>query len=456
VIGRRIVRGTRVVLALLVAATLLDASPVRAQDDGDAPTLAGFQGSAAASGLHAFYNPEGILPLPPPVDIGAPDALATIASGPSTFARASVADPGDLLYSPDALLSLFDASYPSGTIPPYPFRIAATSGLGEPVADSNPAPGLSAHVEVGDGSSTARANTPAVDVPAVATFGSMSALATTKTDGSTVTVHSVSRMGNLNVLGLLTIESIITDLTATSSGGETELAGGTSIVGAKVAGQPVTIDDKGVHQAPGTPSLLGGVLAPLFGSVNDLLEQVGVHITVGAPVEMSGGREGQLAASGLRIGLELSRQTLPGLAALLDSIPPIDNPIPGAPSIEDLLVVAQARHLVAIEVGRGVVSLAARTSGAVFTPTDEVPLPSFDGTGSTPTFDLPPVSGPTPTTAPAPVGASESAPIPAGAGVGALVLLALLALPFLGERIAWISTSVLAGDGAESCKWEGR
>ncbi len=227
--------------------------------------------------------------------------------------------------------------------------------------------------------------------------------------------------------------------------------------GPRSRGQPVTIDAEGVHQAPGTPSLLGGVLAPLFGSVNDLLEQVGIHITVGAPVEMSGGREGQLAASGLRIHLELSRQTLPGLAALLDSIPPIDNPVPGAPSIEDLLVVAQARHLVSIEVGRGVVSLAARTSGAVFfTPTDEVPLPSFDGTGSMPTFDLPPVSGPAPTTAPTPVGATESAPIPAGAGVGALVLLALLALPFVGERIAWICTSVLAGDGAESCTWEGR
>lgn len=454
--GRRALRAVRLVLALLVAATLVDVAPARAQDDG-APALAGYQGSAAASGLHAYYNPAGVLPLPPPVDIGAPDALATIASGPSTFARASVLDPGDLLYSPDALLALFSSEYPAGTIPPYPFRVSATSGLGEPVAESNPAPGLSARVEVGDGTSSARATTAAVDAPAVATVGSMSSVATTTTDGSQVTVHATSRIGNVNVLGLVTIESVVTDLIATSTGGEPELTGGTTVVGAKVAGQPVTIDADGVHQAPGSSPLLGGVLAPLFGNLNDLLEQVGLHITVAGPVELEGGKEGQLASAGLRIDLELSRTTLPALAALLDSIPPTENPLPGAPSIEDLLVVAQARHLVAIEMGRGVVSLAARTSGAVLPPSTDVSLgPSFDVPGVTPGIDLPGVPTASPPLVDAPVGSREPARVPVGAGVGALVLLALLALPFIGERIAWICTSVLAAAGAETCMREGR
>ena len=97
------------------------ARPTRKTRRPPAPTAVGaFEGTAQASGLRAVYNPEGILPIPPPVDLSAPDALATIASGPSTFARASVADPGDLLANPDALLVQASPSYPAGAIPPVP------------------------------------------------------------------------------------------------------------------------------------------------------------------------------------------------------------------------------------------------------------------------------------------------------------------------------------------------
>jgi hypothetical protein len=100
-----------------VAAAFLEGAPSGAQTAG---TLGGYQGTAASSGVHAFYNLGNILPTPPPVDLAVPDTLATIASGPSTFARASVADPGDLLANPDVVLSLASAAYPAGTLPPNP------------------------------------------------------------------------------------------------------------------------------------------------------------------------------------------------------------------------------------------------------------------------------------------------------------------------------------------------
>jgi len=126
----------RVGLGLVAAATLLPAGAFPGKAKASSPTLGGYTGSAAASGLHVFYNPEGLLPVAAPVDVGIPDALATITTGPSTFARASVADPGDLLVNPDALITLGFAQWKPGTLPPYPYRVNATSGSKTPTGES--------------------------------------------------------------------------------------------------------------------------------------------------------------------------------------------------------------------------------------------------------------------------------------------------------------------------------
>jgi len=453
----RVLRGVRLVLGLLVAGSLL--GPAASSDAQDAPptTLGGFQGTAAASGVHVFYNPEGLLPLPPPVDVGAPDALSTIASGPQTYARSSVLDPGDLLANPDAILAVASAAYPAGTLPAYPFRISAQSGFGAPVAESNPAPGLNARVSATDTGSTAQATTPAINVPAIATVGSMSATTTTHTDGATVTVTSHSQIAGFNLLGLVTIDSVVTELSATSDGTETTFSGGTQVVGASLFGVPVSIDADGIHQAPGTPPLLQGVLGPLVSSLNEVLVNAGIRITVAGPVEVAGEAAGRRGSDGLKIDLSLSPQNVPALADLLESLPPIENPLPGAPSIEDLLFAAQTRQLAAIQLARGLVVLEARP-GATFDAT----VPSAGGTlpgfsPSVPTFDLPTTPVPSAPLAPSsPTGTSEEPYIPAGVGVGGLVLLALLASPFVGDLLGRLSMAVLAADGTTPCTWEER
>jgi hypothetical protein len=469
-VGRRVVVGLRVVLGLVVVASFLDVGPVRAQDaDGGAgggatETLAGYQGSAAASGVHVFYNPEGVLPIPPPVDLGVPDALATIASGPSTFARASVADPGDLLNSPAALFGLLAPGGPGDAIPPYPYRITATSGVGQPDVTSNPAPGLTARVRVSDGGSVAQSSVGVADAPAIATVGAARSLASTDVQDGKVTVHARTEVAGLDLLGILKVESITTDLTATSTGGRTELSGGTKIGGATVLGQAVTIDEGGVTLAPGSSPLLGGVLGPLVGSVDQLLKQVGITVSVAGPVSLDGGSDGQLSSTGLRIDLALNRTTFPALTALLDSLPPLDSPVPGLPSIDDLLVVAQANHVASLELGRGVVSLAGSSAGDA--GDDGAPVDLGGGTDAGGSFDVPSstdgsfaVTPTSPGGVSAPIGSTggraASTTVPQGAGVGALVLLAILAVPFIGERLAWICTSVLGAGGAERCTWEG-
>lgn len=441
----------------LVACVLLGVPPV-ADAQTAAPSLGGFQGTAAASGLQVEYTPQGALPIPSLVDIGSPDAVATISSGPATFAQASILDPGDLLANPDALLTLLSSDYPSGTVPAYPYRIAANSGFGEPAAESTAAPGLTSSVRAESAGSTARASAPAAQA-VVANIGSLSALATTRTDGSSVTVHAVSKASNVVVAGLIAFDSIVTDLTATSKGAETTLTGGTKLTGAKIAGRAVTIDGNGVHLAKSAlplPKALGK-------SLNTALKRAGIEITLAAPVPSSSPTSGRLASGGLRIDFKNSSRSVPALAALFDAIPTIPSPVPGAPSPDDLLVALQVNNVAGVEFGRGLVSLTGRVAAA---PLDEV-LPDVSDLGADlGGFDLTPIpsvgsllpsGGLAPSLRPTrPVGSTTAPVSPFGAGIGGLLLVALLLQPFLGKALAQLSQGVLGSGGADECPWEGQ
>lgn len=438
----RTLAAARAALGLVVASTLLGGSdPARAQST---PTLSGFSGSAAASGLHVEYNPEGLLPTGSPVDLNAPDALATIASGPTTFARAGVADPGDLLANPDALLVAASPDYPQGSIPPWPFRVTAGSGVGAPVAESNPAPGLRARATAEGGTSSAEAHAPAVSVPAVVTIGSMAAYADTVTDGSSVTVHSRAEISGIDILGVIHIESIVTELTATTTGPETTLDGGTVVTGASIGGEPVEIDDEGIRAA--------GI------DLNSVLEPLGITVTLPGPTEEQGTTSGRLASNGLRIQIAATGSSVPGASDVLAGLPPFDPVVPGAPSPEDLIAAARANHVSTIELGRGVVSLTARQP----TPPSASPLVPSSPAAAAPRQVALPSSSPaapiTPTVAP-PAANPALAPVAPVAsvatGIGALAALLLLLQPFIGDRLARIAVAQLATD-QEGCPWERR
>ena len=248
---RRALSFAAVLGVVLVWGTGADAQ-VRAQ----ASDLGGIRGSAASSGLHVVYAPKGLLPTGPPVDLGSPDTLATITTGPVTFARAGIAYPGDLLANPDALLSQASAKYPTGTIPAWPFRITASSAVGEPVVEQNPAPGLTSRAEAHEDSSRSVASMPGAEGGSVASFGTVTSESTTKTDGALVIAHAKVRAAGFNLLNLVKIDSIVSDFTGTSDAVTAKLTGVTTITGATVMGRKVTIDSDGVHaQAKNAPDL---------------------------------------------------------------------------------------------------------------------------------------------------------------------------------------------------------
>src|SRR3546814_17449996 len=86
---------------------------------------------------------------------------------------------------------------------------------------------------------------PNLSAPAVLTAGTLASTATTTFDGSTVTVHARSELSGLDLAGLVKIESVVTDLTATTDGEHTTLSGGTVVTGAEPLGQAITTAAEG-------------------------------------------------------------------------------------------------------------------------------------------------------------------------------------------------------------------
>jgi hypothetical protein len=477
-VRRRWLRPLRVVLGLYVVASVLPSDPAEAQAAGE---LGAVNGSSAASGIHGYYTPEGLLPTAAVLDLGVPDALTTISAGPATYARASVADPGDLLANPDALLAQGAPGYDPGTLPPYPYRAAASSSSGEPVVESSPTPGLAARAQAEATASSATATMPSIQGAAIVDVGTTAATTTTSTDGSTVTVTARSEIAGFDLLGgLLHIDSLVIDLSATSDGVTTATSGQTTVSGVSVAGLAATIDDTGVHLEQGAGStqttaagglldgvnqVLDDVLGTGVGDLNELLAAAGVQISLVQPEEAGSGTNRELVASGLRIDLDLATANAPALDQLLDSLPFVPPIAPGAPGLSDLIVLARTHQVVGYELGRARVALDARQrpdpparpsapiAGGTPTPggpTASAAFPRTPAASSPLTLAPPPVARTTDTASPA----VAPGGIPLGAGIGALALIGLMVAPFVGDRFAAASGWLLPGSSAERCPLE--
>jgi hypothetical protein len=278
-------------------------------------------------------------------------------------------------------------------------------------------------------------------------------LSTTHTDGSSAVVHSVTKTTDFELLaGLLSIDSIVTDLTATTDSHEPKLQGGTRIVGATMKGRKVTIDSDGVHaQGKGAPD------------VNKLLTAAGIKIYVVDPQKVVAGSAGQLTSAGLRVDLALSSRSYPAIDALFNKLPPVPPLAPGVPGVADAIVLARTHHLVGLQLGAGAVSIDARP-GFTF----DAPVPSLtDDTlapGLVSGFDALAPSSPSslsPGVAlPATPAAATAAPVkvkfPFGEGVAGLLLLALIASPILGYRLTTAMGSMLGATSAADCTEEQR
>jgi hypothetical protein len=283
-----------------------------------------------------------------------------------------------------------------------------------------------------------------------------------------------SEVKNVNILGILTIESVVTDMVANSNGNDAGTNGVTTATGVKFLGLDATLDADGLHLGPqaGQPSpapspldpILGGLglgqlndaLKPVAdavsqlitatvganGSVNDLLKDAGISIKVLSPLETRSGAQAHRTANGVLVEINYNGKTAPLVSTLLAAVPsdqlPSDSLIPQIPlntSPQALFNLLKETYITDLALAPGDVAVQA-SPPFVFSPISKSgtsgTLGSTSGTGgTTPGFSAAAPRLGTPGTSGTPGSVVDALPISLNASpyaVGlALVLLALTA-----------------------------
>ena len=353
------------VVGFLVAGTGVNGTTARAQTGDLASQFGGYTLASRGNGFLMSFDSPHLLPVASPLfEIGLPEAQATGSNGPSGYALASLAYPGSVVANLPAVLAQGGANVP---LPSYPARQESFFPAGPADARQQVATATMAAATTADASDGV-ADYDGTDLQSFFSMGSVTVRAHTGIEQGQVVSRIHSEISNINILGVVTIASVVTDLVANSNGVDAASDGTTTVSGVKVLGLDATIDADGVHvgtMPPGQPSAPPGVLDPILngaglgqladslkpiaqalsslvtstvgatGTVNDLLQQGGISLKVLQPVSTKNGGQAQRTANGLLIEITYNGKTAPLVSQLLAAVPsdqlPTDPLVPGVP-----------------------------------------------------------------------------------------------------------------------------
>jgi hypothetical protein len=419
VLGGRTATGR--LLGLALAAGLLGlgtgAPAVLAQPDGTAraegtaPTgdqlFGGYSLTARANPVQLTYDSPGLFPVSPIFQLSIPEALATLSSGPSGYALASLAFPGPLVADLGTVIALAAEEAPD--IPGYPIRQEAFFPAGPTEAEQGNEDGTVMRAVTDATSSTALARYGGLVAPPVVTAGNVVSHSRSSIEDGRAVTRARAEITDLSVLGgILTIESVVTDLVAVNNGEEAASDGDTVVSGVRFLGLAATLDERGLLLAevpvadegplaglPGvgpaaealSPAtaplndLLQGVLDQGAPSLNGLLEQAGISVAVLDPTEEIADGSVTRSAAGLQIDVRYVGRDQQGLNDLVNALPPdLRQSLGPLPNPVNLLV---ETHLMTLAVGTASVS---STASPLF---EMGPLP-FEPPSGTALGPLPP------------------------------------------------------------------
>ncbi|MFL6205325.1 MAG: hypothetical protein ACJ739_08225 [Acidimicrobiales bacterium] len=476
-------RDPRRPLALLMGATAVlglgGGADAHAQETPSGPTGEELFGSysleARGQGMRVRYEIEGMLPGGSPVlDLGMPESMARFTSGPIGYGVASLAYPGGVIVN---LPSLAEQAGGGSDTPPYPIKEEAFYPTGPTESGAEQPGGTAQRVTTNQLGVDSVASYPATTAPPILDVGSVrSAARTVIEDGKAVSRTRVVANDVVLLGGVITIDSVVTDLVAVHDGNAGSASGGTVANGVKFLGLDASLTDDGfvLKEAPpatGPAEPLGGVLAPVvppagqalspiqkalqdaFGQAEPQLDKAlamaGIHVSIVEPETVdSGTGAASLSSSGLLVGFDYYGRDQEALGQLLDAIPselkpnlgPLSNPI----------TFFTENHFTAIGIApASVTSLATPPFPAIDIPVIDVPIadPGVTVPGSTSLGD-PGFSTPTPAiAAPGAAGAGSGTDASAalsGALPAALVALALVLSPLFGMGSTKLADNVLA------------
>jgi hypothetical protein len=382
----------------------------------------GFHIDSAGEGMTFTYNSPGLIPgTPAPLFAASlPETLTNMDSGPSGFALASLAYPGPLVADLPTVLAL--GGVPNANqIPAYPVRSQAFYPAGPTTASQDLGSGRES-AATDAASAQARAVYGAAQLPPALAVGSVTSASESHLEQKAVVSRTRVELTGVDIaLGVIHMDSIVTDLVATSDGSAASTAGTTVVTGMKVLGQPATIDGTGVHLSNPAPEPasspiptlpLGGVTAPLQqaldplnqlllttlgtanADVNQLLAQGGITVRLIEPNEVAKGPEASRLASGVLVTIVYNGSTEPVLSNILSLIPVESLPSQGVGPIpfsspQSIVLALKATHVETVGLAAGHVHVVAAPPFALPSLPSTRALGSSSGSGfSTPTPSL--------------------------------------------------------------------
>ena len=491
-------RLVRLVVAAFLLGVLATPSVVAQPSQEDIDRFGGFVASARGNGFQLTYDSPGLLPTGSPIfQLSVPEALATLNSGPVGYGLASFAFPGPLVADLGAALA---ASGTETGIPPYPLRAEAFFPSGPTTAsEGDQGTEMTAVTEFAD--SRARSSFTGLQFGPAAFVGSSTATSQSVIEEGQVVTRARSFVSDVVLFGgIITIDSVVTDLVATSNGAEAGSAGRTKASGVSVLGMPAVLDDDGLRfddgpddDPSGNPvggpvdDALGGALDPVqdglgeaAGPLNQLLdeleiagddalqqlfEQAGIRVELLDPIAVAEGGTAERTANGLSVTMNYDGSDTPVLTDLLslvpsESLPPGNlGPIPFSP--QGLFNLMKETHITGVALAPANVAAAATPSFELDPGEFDIDVPGTVGevpagsSGGSPVTDGGDFETATPEL---PEAASPGASVPASSGTGLpfgdavpalLVLAALAGSPFLGAGSRRLADNALAGTSSQ-------
>lgn len=289
--------GVSLAAAALSAVTFAVDTPRAGADE-----LLGYDMSADARGLQLFM----VIPdqqLQPELNI--PQASSTQQSG-TGYGLASAAWPGAIVANGGSLLGFIVPGFPPdvAALLVYPVRAEARTGQDPPVTTYD-VPGLSMRSRADNSSAESEAGAQGVSV-LPGTFGVAKATSSTRLVNDIAVATARSVVQNLNLAGVLKIDQVVSTATAKSDGDTGSGEAHTTISGATVMGQGVTIDENGLH--------FGTTNQPVDAVVQQVaqaaLDNAGIKVTVGLATKELSGPSAVLGANSLVITLTQNGYTL--------------------------------------------------------------------------------------------------------------------------------------------------
>ena len=227
--------------ASVLAGVALMAAPFLVPDAHAQDSLIGYLGLADSDGIAQTGGA--------PTSQGYPQAqsktahtFSSIDTGPNGLALASTQWPGELAGNVGSLAQVFGAPEEAGAAN-YPVRAeASTAGPAEASQ-----PGMRARVEGAVAEATASSEGFDGAGSELLTFGDVQTVSRSEVVEGEVVVTSTATVTDIEIGGVITIDSVQTTAIARSDGAEGANNGSATVSGLEVAGQPARVDEDGVH-----------------------------------------------------------------------------------------------------------------------------------------------------------------------------------------------------------------